>query len=366
MDSERFDRVYEVAKGYDKNKVSLGCIGSHSALDICDGGREEGLQTTVVCQKGRELPYLRFKRIFDNTVVLDKFNQVAEPENVKMLQESNCIWVPNRSFSTYLKYETIEKEFAVPMFGSRFMLKTEERDYEANQYELFKRAGINYPKQFKDPSEIDRLVIVKVEEAARKIERAFFTAASPQEFEKKAKERLDKGIITKEALDKAVIEEYIVGALFNFNYFYSPLRDEVEFMGIDRRIQTNLDGILHIPAEQQIEAHLRMQNIEVGHRPATVRESLLQKVFEMGDAFAKAAKEMYAPGIIGPFALQSAITTDLKIYVFDLSPRVPGSPVLAMSPYMKAFHGDWFSCGRRIALEVKNAAAEDKLEKIIT
>lgn len=353
-------------EGYDPSKISIGCLGSHSALDICEGGSEEGFETTVVCQSGRELPYLRFKRIFDNLIVLDKFKDVAQQENIHLLRKSSCIWIPNRSFSTYLDYKTIEENFNLPMFGNRFMLKTEERSQAKNQYELFKKAGIKYPKQFKDPSSIDRLVIVKVEEAKRKIERAFFTAASPKEFEIKAKERIERGIIAKEALNRAVIEEYVVGALFNFNYFYSPLKNEVEFMGIDRRIQTNLDGILHIPAEQQLEANLCMQNIEVGHRLATIRESMLQKVFEIGDAFVKASKQLYSPGIIGPFALQSAVTSDLEIIVFDLSPRVPGSPVLALSPYMKAYHGEWFSSGRRIAREIKLAAEEEKLSKVIT
>ena len=48
----------------------------------------------------------------------------------------------------------------------------------------------------------------------------------------------------------------------------------------------------------------------------------------MGDKFVRAVKKEYAPGIIGPFSLQSVITKDLEMIVYDVSLRVPGIQLL--------------------------------------
>ena len=63
------------------------------------------------------------------------------------------------------------------------------------------------------------------------------------------------GIITCEALENAVIEEYVIGRRrrFNANLFWSPLTDEIDLLGFDRRIQTDLDGVLDLPAIERLE-----------------------------------------------------------------------------------------------------------------
>ena len=47
----------------DYSDVRIGVLGSHSALEVMDGAKDENFQTTVFCQKGREGPYQRFGRI---------------------------------------------------------------------------------------------------------------------------------------------------------------------------------------------------------------------------------------------------------------------------------------------------------------
>ncbi len=153
----------------------------------------------------------------------------------------------------YAGYDAIEQKFAVPLMGNRAMLRTEERNTPRNQLYLLQKAGIKTPKTFKSPAEIDRLAIIKVPEKERAIERAFFYASSPEEYEKTSKERIKQGIITQEALKQAVIEEYVLGAKFNANLFWSPLNDEIDLLGFDRRIQTDLDGVLDLPAAEQLE-----------------------------------------------------------------------------------------------------------------
>ena len=40
----------------DYSDLKIGVLGSHSALEVMDGAKDEGLETIVVCQKGRETP----------------------------------------------------------------------------------------------------------------------------------------------------------------------------------------------------------------------------------------------------------------------------------------------------------------------
>ena len=204
------DKIKEILREYDPKKVRIGVLGSHSALEIASGAKQEGFETVVVCQNGREKTYARYYRnLFDKFIFLDKFSEITNAENVKQLTDLNTVFVPNRSFSVYAGYEAIEEKFAVPLMGNRAMLRTEERNTPRNQLYLLQKAGIKTPKTFKSPKEIDRLAIIKVPEKERAIERAFFYASSPEEYEKTRAERIKQGIITQEALKQAVIEEYV-------------------------------------------------------------------------------------------------------------------------------------------------------------
>ena len=362
------EKIKQVIKKYTPKEIRIGVLGSHSALEIASGAKQEGFETVVVCQKGREKTYTKYyKNLFDHTLMLNKFSEITSQSNVKKLTDLNTIFVPNRSFSVYAGYEAIENQFAVPLMGNRSMLRTEERNTPRNQLYLLQKAGIATPKTFKSPSEIDRLAIIKVPEKERAIERAFFYASSPEEYEKTAQKRIKQGIITQEALKNSVIEEYVIGAKFNANLFWSPLTDEIDLLGFDRRIQTDLDGVLDLPAQEQLELSIPTQNIEIGHMGATMRESQIEKIFEAAEKFVNTCKKEYPPGMVGLFALQGAVTKDLEFYVFDVSPRVPGCPcVEPTSPYMKYKYGMEVGPGRRVAMEVKRAVKEDRLAEVVT
>jgi len=362
------EKIRQVIKKYNPKEIRIGVLGSHSALEIASGAKQEGFETVVVCQKGREKTYTKYyKNLFDHTLMLNKFSEITSQSNVKKLTDLNTIFVPNRSFSVYAGYEAIENQFTVPLMGNRAMLRTEERNTPRNQLYLLQKAGIATPKTFKSPSEIDRLAIIKVPEKERAIERAFFYASSPEEYEKTAQKRIKQGIITPEALKNSVIEEYVIGAKFNANLFWSPLTDEIDLLGFDRRIQTDLDGVLDLPAQEQLELNIPTQNIEIGHMGATMRESQIEKIFEAAEKFVNTCKKEYPPGMIGLFALQGAVTKDLEFYVFDVSPRVPGCPcVEPTSPYMKYKYGMEVGPGRRVAMEVKRAVKEGRLAEVVT
>ncbi|HEY9399688.1 MAG TPA: formate--phosphoribosylaminoimidazolecarboxamide ligase family protein [Nitrososphaeraceae archaeon] len=361
------DTISRIVNKYDAKNIHLAVIGSHSALEIMDGAKDEGLRTVCICQKGRELPYLRFKRLADEIILVDKFSDLVFRANQNKLREINSILVPHRAFTAYVGYDSIENELMLPILGNRKLFRAEERNYQKNQYYLLERAQIAHPKIYKDYSEINGLAIVKIQESTRKLERAFFVVSSAKDYLEKSKDKVRKKVITNEDLKSSVIEEFVVGTYFNFNFFSSPLTPETEFLGIERRLQTNLNDLNSLPAKQQLEFDTEVKHIEIGHTPASIRESMLEKVFELGDKFADAVRNEYPPGIIGPFSLQGIVRPELDIVVYDVSLRVPGNPIMATtSPYTKYSYGQTFGIGRRVAMEVKKGLASNKLFTIVT
>lgn len=374
----------DLLKNYDLNNLTIGVLGGHSALEVCEGAKQYGFKTLVVCQKGREKTYKNYyktrgeKGCVDEVIVLPKFADIVKPDVQKKLRAMNTIFIHNRYFWVYCDFKEIEKNFNVPIYGTRELLKLEERDVPKNQYWLLEKAGIRTPKimeqksYLKDKSMDGKAVIVKVNEAIRTYERAFFVVTSRAQYTEKSEEMIAKKIITREALAKAVAEEFIVGAQVNCNFFYSPLTGELELMGTDMRRQTSLDGFLRLDAKVQaelMEAGYKPSMVENGHVAVTVKESLLEKIFEMGEKFVKTTQEHAAPGIIGPFALQGAVAAENgkeEFVIFDVSMRIPGSPGTRFTPYASYLWGHEMSYGHRIALEINEAAAEGRLNEILT
>ena len=112
-----------ITNKYDLKNISVGVIGSHSALEIMDGAKDVNLKTVCICQKGRELPYIKYKRLCDELILVDKFSDILFEENQEKLLNLNTIIVAHRSFAVYLGYDNIEKNFNVPIFGNRWLLK---------------------------------------------------------------------------------------------------------------------------------------------------------------------------------------------------------------------------------------------------
>lgn len=381
------EKVQEMVESYDKKKIKIGAIASHSALDVFDGAVEEGFRTLAVAQKGRERTYKDYFRAFrdekgdvkrgmvDDTWVLNKFADILDEKNQKRLRDENVLFISNRSFTSYASVERIENEFAVPLFGSRNLLRTEDRGGDRDYYWLLEKAGLPYPERIHDPKDINELVIVKMHHAVKKLERGFFTAASYKEYREKADKLIKQGVITPELLENARIERYVIGPVFNFDFFYSPIEEEgekLELLGIDWRFETSLDGHVRLPASQQLtlpEHQFVPEYTVTGHNSTTLRESLLEKVFALGEKFVEASKKYYSPGIIGPFCLQTTVDKDLNFYIYDVAPRIGGGTNVHMSvghPYGNSLWRKKMSTGRRIAMEIRRAIEDDRLKEIVT
>ncbi len=376
---------------YDLNCLTIGVLGGHSALDVCHGAKQYGFRTACVARKGREQTYAKHYKTrsvssfgdevergcIDECIVVDQFEDILHADIQKRLQEMNTIFVHNRYFWVYFSdFSRIENDFHVPMYGSRTLLKLEERNQPFNQYHLLDKAGIRTPKIFKNASEIDRPVLVKAAEAKRSYERGFFIVPDSGSYESIGAKLEEEGKIAANWRE-ATIEEFVVGAPVNFNFFYSPLTGSLELMGTDTRRQTNLDGFLRMTTKDQRMAleHIPLKMIETGHIACTVKESILEKAFDLGEKFVKATQELptsldpLQKGIIGPFALQGAVVAEdgkEDIVIFDVSLRIPGSPGSSATPYSGYLHGSAMSVGERIALDVAEAHHANALDMILT
>jgi len=380
-------RIQEIVESYNHTGLKIGVLASHSALDTCDGAVEEGFKTLAICQKGRERTYTEYfkckrdssgqplRGMIDEFVILDKFKEIMEPGFQKRLREQNVLFVPNRSFSSYISITDIEDNFEVPLVGSRNMLRCEERGEQRDYYWLLQQAGLPFPKRVSSPEEIDCLVIVKLHHKVKKLERGFFTAASLEEYKEKSRALISQGIIDEQDLANARVEEYIIGPVFNLDFFYSPLEKDyspIELLGIDWRFETSLDGHVRLPAPQQIalnESQKIPEYTVCGHNSATLRESLIEKAFDLAEKFVQATKEHYSPGIIGPFCLQTCVDKDLNFYIYDVAPRIGGGTNVHLAvghPYGNALWRTQMSTGRRLAMEIRRAAGEGRLTEIIT
>ena len=381
------DEVLANLGRYDQKKARIGVLASHSALDTCDGATSEGFNTLAVCQKGREKTfnnYFRTQRdasgnpvrgVVDDTLILDRFSDVLLPQNQEYLMNTNTLWVPNRSFTSYCGIDQVENDFKVPMVGSRNLLRSEERGGPQDYYWLLEKANLPYPKKIEKPEDIDGLTIIKVHHHVKKLERGFFTAKDYDQYVEKSQELIRQGVLDEDFEKHARMEQYIIGPVFNLDFFYDPLEEKgekVELLGIDWRFESSLDGYVRLPAKQQVELEqdgIIPEYTVCGHNSATLRESLLDKAFEMAEKYVKATQQYYKPGIIGPFCLQTCVDKDLNFYIYDVAPRIGGGTNVHMSvghPYGNTLWRTNMSTGRRLSMEVRKAIEQERLEEIIT
>ena len=379
--------IATILENYERLRLRIGVTASHSALDICDGAIEEGFSTVAYCQKGREKTYSEYfktqrtgsgrvrRGMVDKAIVMDKFNDIMKEKMQNQMRNRNVIYIPNRSFSSYSSIDDIENNFKIPMFGSRNMLRMEERTEEQDYYWLLEKAGLPFPEPIENPEDIDCLVIVKLHHSQKKLERGFFTCASYEEYVEKSQTLLKSGVIDKESLNGARIERYVIGPVFNLNFFYSPLEEDLpklELLGVDWRFESSLDGHVRLPAPQQMtlpQHQMIPEMTVVGHNTATIRESLLENAFALGEKFVKASKEHYDPGVIGPFCLQTCIDKDMNYSIYDVAPRLGGGTNVHLNmghPYGNATWRKPVSSGRRIAIELRRAVEQDRLLEVLT
>ena len=139
-------------------------------------------------------------------------------------------------------------------------------------------------------------------------------------------------------------------------------------MGFDKRYESNVDSIGRISARDQMALpKVDPSYVIVGNMPMVVRESLLPKIFKMGEDVVKQSQKICPPGLFGPFCLETVITPETEIVTFEISARIVAgtNPYVNGSPYTYLKYDEPMSTGRRIAREIKEAIKQNKLDKVI-
>ena len=333
-----------------RQTYTIATLGSHSALQILKGAKDEGFSTLLVSLRHKADFYRRFPFI-DTIVTINAFTEFPRIE--KELQKYRCILIPHGSFVAYLGKEG-NKKLKIPYFGSKKVLDWEED--RSRQHQWLIESDINVPAQYSEKA-AKFPVIVKSFGAAGGA--GYFLAANRKDFNKRIKEMKN---------DRYVIQQYVVGVTCYMHYFYSPISGLVELMSIDRRYETNADGLGRIPLAYQKEMHIDPSYVVVGNSPLVLRESLLPEVYAMGERVVAASQKLISPmGLIGPFCLETIITPDQKFYAMEISCRIVAGTNLFIegSPYSSLTYNEPMSTGRRIAREIKIAIKKNKLEELL-
>jgi 5-formaminoimidazole-4-carboxamide-1-(beta)-D-ribofuranosyl 5'-monophosphate synthetase len=351
----------KILEKYDTSKLAIGTLGSHSSLNIFKGAKEEGFRTVCICKEKDAIMYQKFPLV-DELIIVKDFTELLSESLQEKLRRLNVVLIPHGSFTAYLSTEELTDSLMVPMFGNRQLLHWEADRKE--QEEWLRQAGLRLPATFKTPEDIDRLIIAKLPGA--KGGRGYFLANSTESFYKKAAEIVKRGLLTQEDIGRVHLQEYALGVNVYPSYFSSIVKDDVEFLAVDRRYESAVDSIGKIPASQQLDIDVNPTYTVVGNFPIVLRESLLPELMRMGDNVHRKARELAPPGIIGPFCLETVITDDLKIYTFEISARiVAGTNIgIGTSPYAYLKYGENMYMGRRIAMEIKEAIKENRLNEV--
>ncbi|HIH19179.1 TPA: formate--phosphoribosylaminoimidazolecarboxamide ligase [Candidatus Micrarchaeota archaeon] len=343
------EKIHEILKGYDKKKLKIATICSHTALQIFHGARQEGIKTIGITTEGRKKVYEAFPLgCPDEFIVVDDLRSIPDRE----LSDENAILVPHGSVVEYSGSKL--SSLRVPMLGNR-----ESLAWEKDREKMFKwmtSAGLQVPATI-DPDKIDRPCVVKLPGA--KGGRGYRVVSTPEEFY----EQFEGMNVT--------VQEYLIGVRVYPHYFYSPLSKEgyraaegkLELMGIDRRFESNIDE-----AYRTDHAGLSFSPsfTVVGNELLVVRESLLEDIMLMGKSMVETADSLFG-GIPGPFCLETVCDENLQFFAFEVSARiVAGTNIYPLgSPYTAYLYEEPMSMGRRIAREIKLALRANKLQKII-
>lgn len=334
-----------------KQSLTIATLGSHSALQILKGAKDEGFKTLLIATSDRLSFYKRFPFI-DKFVAVKSFSDFPAVE--EKLRNKNIILIPHGSFVSYLGVEG-NKKIKLPYFGNKKVL-----DWEGNrkmQLQWLKKAGLNVPRKFGRGDTIDRPVIVKSYGAEGG--KGYFTAHDQKDFEEKLKFFLKKDFI---------VQEYVIGVPIYLHFFYSTLTKSIELLSIDKRYETNVDSLGRMPLTQQENIDITPSFVVVGNSPLSLRESLMPEVYQMAENLVIASKKLLGKrGLFGPFCLETIVTPDQKFYVIEISCRIVAGTNLFIdgSPYSCLLYNEPMSTGRRIAREIKIAQKRNKLNLIL-
>ena len=360
------EEIFGKLSKYDLKKISVATICSHSALQIFYGAKQEGLKTLGICLKDRVKYYEAFSEASpDEIITINKYEEVLSDRVQRKLLNSNSIVIAHGSFVEYVGAKNLLNSFYVPVYGNRKVLEWESD--RKKQLEWFKLAGLKSPKVFDSPSKIDTYAFVKVYGARGG--KGYFRVKSADDFYDKIKKQIEEGLMKPD--DQTFIQEFIAGTRYYPHYFYTQIGSRglklsvggLELLSIDRRIEPIDEIYRGLP--EIIPDYL--DYTVSGNQPVVVRESLLPDVLDLGARLVEASMKLFAPGLLGPFCIETIYNPNRGFIVFEVSARIVAGTNLYPegSPYTPYLFKVPMSTGRRIALDIKEASKGNRLDSII-
>ena len=350
--------IARILSEYDEDDLVIATVCSHSSLQIFAGAKKEGFKTLGIAIGKPPKFYDAFPLAKpDEFFVVDKYDDIVT--RAGELVAKNVILIPHGSFVEYLGAERFA-EIPLPTFGNRAVLEWES-DREKER-EWLTSAGLRMPGIVTNPQAIDKPVMVKYHGA--KGGRGFFIAKDYHDFKLGINHSQDYHI-----------QEYILGTRYYLHYFYSPIKTDgyrlskgtLELMGMDRRDETNIDEMYKLGSQEELKRlNIYPSFVVTGNLPLVIRESLLPKVFKMGEQVVERSLELFG-GMMGPFCLETIVNDKLEFICFEISSRiVAGTNVhVSGSPYSDLMMPG-ISTGQRIAMEIKEAVGLGKLDEVVS
>lgn len=330
------------------NDYTIVTLGINSALQILKGAHDEGFKTMAVAVPDRTGLYQRYAFI-DRVVELPRyaaFNAALQ----RLLPLDSSVVMPHTSFIGKLGADEVDA-IRFPFFGNKAAAIWEsERERVRDWLAL---ARVNLPRQFQSAGEIDCPVVVKARGGMSR--QGYFFARNRREFERRIRDFQPPSY---------TVQEYIIGVPVMLHYFQSPLDGTLQFMGADKRYQTNVDSLGRIPTENQAGLGIEPSYVTVANFPVTLRESLLSEVYQLGERIVEASRRLFPPvGIFGAFSVEVIIAPNRQLFIIELTTTISGATNLYIdgSPYSQLFYDEPMSMGRRAAREIRIAIETGRL-----
>ncbi len=337
-----------------KKGLGMAVFAGHSALQLVLGGMEHGLRTALFGPEERLALYRRFPALSCDIVSYDGV------ETLDRLADDGFVLVPNGSVVEYVRPENLSRT-RIKVFGSRELLGIEAD--QRKKMELLRKAGIPTPKEFPEPSLVDRPVIVKFPGARGGMD--YEVTDDPKRVAELRSWALERRIV--EDPSEVMVQEYLIGTTMYAHYFHSPIHNRTEITGFDIRYESDADGLRRAPVS--IAMRRSPTFTVVGNIPVYPRERLLETFIEYGERFVEAVKREVGGKFAGPFCLECVVDSGLNVIAFEFSGRiVAGTNVYSVhgSPYLALYFGRPMTVGERVALELRTAAETGSLDDVLT
>ena len=205
------------------NDFVIATLGSHSALQILKGAKDEGMKPLAICREGGARPYRSFG-VADEILTIPEWSAWDKQLEAELIKR-NAIIIPHGSFIAYMGHERVQSMKAM-YYGTKEILEWEsDRTMERKWME---KAGLKLPNVFATPEDIDRPVIVKFHGAGGGF--GYFIARTPEQFHEVKDRKYPQE-------NDYVLQEYVVGVPLYIHYFQSRVTGELEIMSFYKRYE---------------------------------------------------------------------------------------------------------------------------------